>query len=119
MRKCRCMQGTSSRVPRGPAPSRRKMSSYSAGHKRAREAEVVDVQLQRRCGLCLGDEERAPLWRACACLGRGSAKFVHADCLERWRAMGNAAEAQARCGQCYDEYRSTMSVDLLRVRLLG
>ena len=81
-----------------------------AQRKRAREEEE-----ERRCRLCLGGEEDGPLLQLCAC--RGSAKLVHRHCLERWRRTSDKEDAAYRCGECKDEYRDALSLELLSARL--
>ena len=53
---------------------------------------------EKRCRLCLGDEDGGPLVQPCAC--RGSAKFIHKACLEKWRRTSPREDAAYRCGQC-------------------
>ena len=81
-----------------------------AQRKRAREDED-----EKRCRLCLEGEEDGPLVQPCAC--RGSAKFIHKHCLERWRRTGPKEDAAYRCGQCKDGYRDALSLELLGARL--
>ena len=68
-----------------------------------------------RCRLCWGGEDDDPLVQPCAC--RGSAKFIHKGCLERWRRTSPREDAAYRCGQCMDEYRDALSLELLSARL--
>ena len=70
---------------------------------------------EKRCRLCLGDEDGGPLVQPCAC--RGSAKFIHKACLEKWRRTSPREDAAYRCGQCKDEYRDALSLELLGARL--
>ena len=70
---------------------------------------------EKRCRLCLGDEDGGPLVQPCAC--RGSAKFIHKACLEKWRRTSTKEDAAYRCGQCMDEYRDALSIELLSERL--
>ena len=51
----------------------------------------------------------------CAC--RGSAKFIHKACLEKWRRTSPKEDAAYRCGQCMDKYRDALSLELLSARL--
>ena len=85
-----------------------------ARRKRAREEK--EQAEERRCRLCLGeDEDDGPLVQPCAC--RGSAKLVHEHCLEQWRRTSDKEDAAYRCGQCMDEYRDALSLELLSARL--
>ena len=74
-----------------------------------------DEAEEKRCRLCWGDEDDGPLVQPCAC--RGSAKFIHKHCLERWRRTSPKEDAAYRCGQCMDEYRDALSLELLSTRL--
>ena len=81
-----------------------------AQRKRAREEED-----EKRCRLCLEGEADGPLVQLCAC--RGSAKLVHRHCLEKWRRTSPKEDAAYRCGECKDEYRDALSLELLSARL--
>ena len=81
-----------------------------AQRKRAREEED-----ESRCRLCLEGEADGPLVQLCAC--RGSAKLVHRRCLEKWRRTSPKEDAAYRCGECKDEYRDALSLELLSARL--
>jgi tetratricopeptide (TPR) repeat protein len=63
----------------------------------------------------LEGEGDGPLLQLCAC--RGSAKLVHRHCLEKWRRSSLKEDAAYRCGECKDEYRDALSLELLRARL--
>ena len=67
------------------------------------------------CRLCFGEEADGPLVQPCAC--RGSAKWAHAACLEIWRRTSTKEDAAYRCGQCKDNYRDALSLELLWRRL--
>ena len=76
--------------------------------------EACEAQAaETRCRLCL--DEDVPLVQPCAC--RGSAKFIHKHCLEQWRRTSPKEDAAYRCGQCMDEYRDALSIELLSARL--
>eukprot|EP00964_Phaeocystis_antarctica_P160514 scaffold132156_cov66-Phaeocystis_antarctica.AAC.3 len=70
---------------------------------------------EKQCRLCWGGEDEGPLVQPCAC--RGSAKWIHKACLEEWRRTSPKEDAAHRCGQCMDEYRDALSLELLRARL--
>ena len=72
-------------------------------------------ELEKTCRVCWGDEDDGPLVRPCAC--RGSIKFIHEHCLEKWRRTSPREDAAYRCGQCKDEYRDALSLELLSARL--
>ena len=97
-----------------------------AGRKRARDVEAVAEKEGKRrvvaaedeaaeCRLCYGGEGDGPLVRPCAC--RGTIKWVHSHCIEHWRRTGPREDAAYRCGQCMDEYRDALSLELLSARL--
>ena len=69
------------------------------------------------CRICLEGAELPshPLVQPCAC--RGSSTWAHADCLTRWRRMSPKAAAAYQCGQCDDDYRDALSLELLEERL--
>jgi len=70
---------------------------------------------ERTCRLCWGEEDEGPLVQPCAC--RGSQKWIHKHCLEKWRRTSPREDAAYRCGECKDEYRDALSIELLRARL--
>ena len=80
-----------------------------------REEDTGEAAAETRCRLCLEGEEDGPLVQPCAC--RGSAKWIHRHCLEHWRRTGLKEDAAYRCGQCMDEYRDALSLELLSARL--
>ena len=71
-------------------------------------------QAEERCRLCYGGEEDGPFVQPCAC---GSAKLIHKACLEKWRRTSPKEDAAYRCGECKDEYRDALSLELLSARL--
>ena len=70
---------------------------------------------EKTCRLCWGNEDDGPLVQPCAC--RGSAQWIHVHCLEQWRRTSPRKDAAYRCGQCMDEYRDALSLELLSARL--
>ena len=75
----------------------------------------VEAPDERTCRLCWGEEDEGPLVQPCAC--RGSQKWIHKHCLEKWRRTSPKEDAAYRCGQCKDHYRDALSLELLRARL--
>eukprot|EP00964_Phaeocystis_antarctica_P049491 scaffold28702_cov62-Phaeocystis_antarctica.AAC.7 len=73
------------------------------------------VEEEKTCRLCWGDDDDGPLVQPCAC--RGSAQWIHEHCLEQWRHTSPREDAAYRCGQCMDEYRDALSIELLGARL--
>ena len=70
---------------------------------------------EKTCWVCFGDEDDGPLVQPCAC--RGSAKYIHIHCLEKWRRTSPKEDAAYRCGECKDHYRDALSLELLSARL--
>jgi Flp pilus assembly protein TadD len=75
----------------------------------------VEEAEEERCWVCLEGEEGGPLVQLCAC--RGTAKWAHKACVDDWRRKSDKADAAYRCGQCKDEYRDALSLELLSARL--
>ena len=70
---------------------------------------------EKTCRLCWEGEDGGPLVQPCAC--RGSGMWIHKHCLEQWRRTSTREDAAYRCGQCMDEYRDALSVELLSARV--
>ena len=70
---------------------------------------------EKTCRQCFGGDDDGPLVQPCAC--RGTAKWIHEQCLEQWRRTGGGEDTAHRCGQCMDHYRDALSLDLLSARL--
>ena len=70
---------------------------------------------EKVCRICLMGEEDGPLVQKCGC--RGSASWVHEECLASWRRTSEKYDAAFRCGQCNDKYRDALSIELLREKL--
>jgi len=45
--------------------------------------------------------------------------LIHKHCLEKWRRTSPQWDAAFRCGECKDEYRDALSIELLSARLQG
>merc|ERR1719161_2142370 len=56
----------------------------------------------RICRICHGGPEDGRLISPCLC--KGSMKYIHLDCLQRWRAVGGKSH-YFRCSTCCYEYR--------------
>ena len=89
------------------------MATTASPNKRPREEEQEAEE--KLCRICFGGEEDGPLVQKCGC--RGSAGWVHEDCLATWRRTGVNEDAAIRCGQCHDSYRDELSIEILRERL--
>ena len=68
------------------------------------------------CRICLEDGEPSrPIVQPCGC--RGTSTWAHADCLTAWRRTAQTPKAAYHCGQCGDDYRDELSLELLEERL--
>ena len=69
------------------------------------------------CRICLDGAKlpSRPLVQPCAC--RGSSTWAHADCLTKWRRMSPKDDDAYQCGQCKDNYRDALSLEMLEERL--
>ena len=75
-----------------------KARAHSQSQRASAQMAVVE---EKMCRLCWGDEDDGPLVQPCAC--RGSVKWIHKACLERWRRTNSRQDAAYRCGQCMDQ----------------
>ena len=99
----------------GRSPARPAQSTARSRSRRAPSPAAQMVVEEQCCRLCLGDEGDGPLVQPCVC--RGSAMWIHKACLEYWRRTSPREDAAYRCGQCMDEYRDALSLELLSARL--
>jgi len=112
----RARSRTRSARERAPARCKRVVSGcVIAARNQARSMASPEHEDEKMCRVCWGDEDDGPLVRPCAC--RGSAEWIHKACLEEWRRTGPREDAAYRCGQCKDEYRDALSIELLSARL--
>ena len=77
--------------------------------------EEEEEEEERACRICYAGDDQRLLVQPCAC--RGSSKWICTVCLETWRRTGEKETAAYRCGECNDEYRDSLSLELLRERL--
>ncbi|GAA5952647.1 hypothetical protein JCM21900_006059 [Sporobolomyces salmonicolor] len=85
-----------------------------SGEARAEEvAEEGTATEERICRICFDgeDPELGKLFSPCLC--RGTARFVHTACLERWRKASANSRSFYQCDQCAFRYR------FRRTRLAG
>ena len=66
-------------------------------------APATDDRGEAQCRICYGGEELGPLVSPCRC--RGTMRYVHARCLNEWRAAAANERAFSRCEQCGYAYR--------------
>jgi len=78
--------------------------------------------MSRECRICLSDEDAKNLIAPCLC--KGSARWIHRQCLDQWRATKSMKDAFTHCGTCKFKYVIKTRVDksestqLWRYRLL-
>ena len=87
----------------------------TAEDRACRSIHAVEEEEEERCWVCLQGEDDGPLVQLCAC--RGTATWAHTHCVEEWRRTSPKYDAAYRCGQCMDEYRDALSLELLSARL--
>mmetsp|Transcript_506 Transcript_506/g.900 ORF Transcript_506/g.900 Transcript_506/m.900 type:complete len:329 (+) Transcript_506:278-1264(+) len=56
-----------------------------------------------QCRICLEEGKRADFIAPCSCAG--SSKWVHRECLDRWRVIRPDHKAFSRCCECLEEYQ--------------
>ena len=78
-------------------------------------AAPTSTEEEHVCRICYEAEPADELVQPCAC--RGSSTWVHHGCLAYWRRTSSKPEAAYRCGQCGDDYRDELALELLRERL--
>ena len=54
------------------------------------------------CRICMGDASDGKLFSPCHC--KGTMRYVHVHCLQRWRQEKARAPSYYRCDQCHYEY---------------
>ena len=76
-----------------------------------------EEETEKKCRICLSDANDTDdlLIQPCSC--RGFLTWVHEKCLTRWRRTSEKDDAAYRCGQCHDNYRDALTLELLRERL--
>lgn len=56
------------------------------------------------CRICMETEPAGSLFSPCRC--RGTMKYVHRECLQRWRSTSTNQQSFYRCDQCHCRYSS-------------
>jgi len=67
--------------------------------------EIIDVSNTKECRICFIDENMEPtksFINPCAC--SGTSKWVHLECLNRWRNEGSNPSSDSKCSECLTEY---------------
>lgn len=57
---------------------------------------------EQSCRICMGDASEGKLFSPCLC--KGTMRFVHVHCLQRWRQEKERAPSYYRCDQCHYQY---------------
>ena len=61
---------------------------------------------ERQCRICLGgvadEAELGRLFSPCRC--KGTMRYVHVECLNRWRSAATKKESYFQCDQCKYQY---------------
>jgi hypothetical protein len=88
-------------------------SSLSMAHP------IADIEADKECRMCLlseldiDDEWLAP----CAC--KGSARFVHRSCLDRWRESNINPRSLTHCTTCKVRYKTRISGEFSLARVFA
>ena len=60
---------------------------------------------EKRCRICLDGDNESELDRLISpCLCKGSSRYIHLKCLERWRELSPRKESFYRCDTCHYHY---------------
>lgn len=70
--------------------------------------ELGTTESEYTCRICLEDGQRSDFIAPCACAG--SARWVHRDCLNKWRSM-REDKAFSRCTECLKPYEMVCRSD--------
>jgi len=79
----------------------------------------VKEEDDRMCRICHAGEDEGKLISPCKC--KGSIKYVHIDCLDRWRKVSQNSKSYFQCENCHYKYnfqRTTISKYLKSTFLL-
>ena len=81
-------------------------------------ADQASLEDEPVCRICFGGSEMGQLVSPCLC--SGSMRFVHLDCLTRWRTMSTNPMSHMQCEQCLYKYsfRRAMYASVLRSALV-
>jgi hypothetical protein len=64
--------------------------------------DIIDISNNRECRICFESTNEDDLISPCFC--RGTSKWVHHSCLQRWRENSENVEAKIKCMECNYEY---------------
>lgn len=68
----------------------------------AQDTNSTDVGDAPTCRICMGGADEGRLFSPCLC--KGSMRFVHVHCLQRWRQEKETHPSFYRCDQCHYNY---------------
>lgn len=68
-------------------------------------------EISRICRICLANDNESEMISPCLC--KGSMKYVHSECLKRWRhsALNHYKPSYYRCDQCFCPYTFALNED--------
>ena len=68
----------------------------------AHDIEQISIDDLYECRICL---EFTPINQLISpCLCNGTSKYVHIDCLQKWRRIATNPIAKKKCLECYSNY---------------
>ena len=88
--------------PQATAQSAHRTAHRTAHHQTAHQGADAESN-EMQCRICFGGVEAGRLFRPCRC--RGSARYVHAHCLNHWRAASANRNSFTSCDQCGYQYQ--------------
>ena len=57
----------------------------------------------KECRICFNNDKDDEYIAPCLC--SGTSKYVHRDCINRWRVLSNNPEALTHCNQCNNNFQ--------------
>jgi len=88
------------------ATLRHRFAAPDSEHEKDRTEAEKPATEEKQCRICLGGEEEVPeqgrLIRPCRC--KGTIRYVHVDCLNKWRTTSASTSAYWACPQCGFRY---------------
>ena len=67
--------------------------------------EIIDISNIKECRICFIDENiepNKPFINPCAC--SGTSKWVHIECLNKWRKSRQNPTSESTCSECRTQY---------------
>ena len=65
------------------------------------------------CRICLSDDRCENMCSPCLC--KGTSKYVHHECLNKWQRVGNNKDRYYRCGVCLYRYRFITEISVWEI----